>query len=71
MVLFSIANTIEMSDVNHINILFAIAVNLMAKAEREGVKISPSLLYRTFDDFNPLINTRPSVSMASFSSSFR
>ncbi|WP_346293119.1 ATP-binding protein [Sphaerothrix gracilis] len=38
-VFFSIADTIEMSDVNHINILFAIAVNLMYQAERENVKI--------------------------------
>lgn len=51
MVLFSIANTIEMSDVNHINILFAIAVNLMAKAEEEAVKISPSLRQSLLDWF--------------------
>ncbi len=50
-VLFSIANTIEMSDVNHINILFAIAVNLMAKAEEEAVKISPSLRQSFLDWF--------------------
>ncbi|MEM8640688.1 MAG: ATP-binding protein [Cyanobacteria bacterium P01_G01_bin.54] len=36
---FSIADTIEMSDVNHINILFAIAVNLMLEAEREQIDI--------------------------------
>jgi len=39
-VFFSIAETIEMSDVNHINILFAIAVNLMLKAEQEQINIS-------------------------------
>ena len=50
-VLFSIANTIEMSDVNHINILFAIAVNLMAKAEQEEVNISPSLRQSFLDWF--------------------
>ncbi len=50
-VLFSIANTIEMSDVNHINILFAIAVSLMAKAEVESVKISPSLRQSLLDWF--------------------
>lgn len=50
-VLFSIASTIEMSDVNHINILFAIAVNLMAKAEQEQVKISPSLRQAFLDWF--------------------
>jgi hypothetical protein len=31
-VFFSISDLIEMSDINHINILFAIAVQLMAKA---------------------------------------
>jgi AAA ATPase domain len=37
---FSISDLIEMSDVNHINILFAIAVKLMEEAEDRGVKIS-------------------------------
>ena len=37
---FSISETIEMSDVNHINILFAIAVNLMLRAEQEKITIS-------------------------------
>lgn len=39
-VFFSISDTIEMSDVNHINILFAIAVNLMDEAEKNKVKIN-------------------------------
>ncbi len=38
-VLFSIADTIEMSAVNHVNILFAIALNLMYEAEARQVKI--------------------------------
>ncbi|MGB3293028.1 MAG: P-loop NTPase fold protein [Phormidesmis sp.] len=50
-VFFSIANTIEMSDVNHINILFAIAVNLMAKAEQESVEIPASLRQAFIDWF--------------------
>lgn len=41
-VLFSIADTIEMSDVNHINILFAIAVNLMTEAEKQKIEIPAS-----------------------------
>ncbi|NER22475.1 MAG: ATP-binding protein [Symploca sp. SIO1B1] len=41
-VFFSIADTIEMSDVNHINILFAIAVNLMFEAEKQQIPIPPS-----------------------------
>ncbi|WP_218080812.1 P-loop NTPase fold protein [Anthocerotibacter panamensis] len=36
---FSISDTIEMSDINHINILFAIALNLMSEAERLKVNI--------------------------------
>lgn len=44
-VLFSISDTIEMSDVNHINILFAIAVNLMYEAEARRVEI-PVLAYK-------------------------
>jgi len=42
-VLFSIADAIEMSDVNHINILFAIAVRLMEEAEKHEAKIKPEL----------------------------
>ena len=41
-VFFSISDTIETSDVNHINILFAIAVNLMDEAEKNQVKINES-----------------------------
>ncbi|MDZ8227764.1 ATP-binding protein [Nostoc sp. ChiVER01] len=41
-VLFSIANTIEMSDVNHINVLFSIAVNLMLEAEARQIDIPTS-----------------------------
>ena len=40
-VFFSISDLIEMSDVNHVNILFAMAVKLMEEAENRGVKISP------------------------------
>lgn len=38
-VFFSISDTIEMSDVNHITILFAIAVNLMQEAEHQRIQI--------------------------------
>lgn len=50
-VLFSISETIEMSDVNHINILFAIAVNLMYEAEARRMEIPASTkdaLYKWF-----------------------
>lgn len=50
-VFFSISDLIEMSDVNYINILFAIAVQLMAEAENRQVKIKESSkqqLYKWF-----------------------
>ncbi|BBC24154.1 P-loop NTPase fold protein [Pseudanabaena sp. ABRG5-3] len=37
---FSIAELIEMQDINHITILFAITFKMMEKAEQENVKIS-------------------------------
>jgi energy-coupling factor transporter ATP-binding protein EcfA2 len=40
-VFFSISDLIEMSDVNHVNILFAMAVKLMEDAKTRGVKIAP------------------------------
>jgi energy-coupling factor transporter ATP-binding protein EcfA2 len=40
---FSISDLIEMSDVNHINILFAIAVNLMLEAEKQQIEIPTSI----------------------------
>jgi len=48
---FSIADTIEMSDVNHINILFATGLNLMLQAEKEQIDIPKTVkdsLYRWF-----------------------
>ncbi|MBW4539565.1 MAG: hypothetical protein KME43_10535 [Myxacorys chilensis ATA2-1-KO14] len=55
-VFLSISETIEMSDVDHINILFAIGVNLMLQTEREKIKIpeatrNPSYLAFHFLDF--------------------
>ena len=50
-VFFSISDLIEMSDVNHINILFAIALQMMEKAEEQNVKIKTSTkdaLYKWF-----------------------
>ena len=44
-VFFSIADVIELSDVNHVNILFAIAVMMMEEAEKPGnqIKIKPEV----------------------------
>ncbi|MGB5768828.1 MAG: P-loop NTPase fold protein [Crocosphaera sp.] len=38
-VFFSISDLIEMSDINHINILFAIALQIMAKADTDNINI--------------------------------
>ena len=48
---FSISDLIEMSDVNHINILFAIAVNLMEEAEKQSIKIKNSIKQKFYDWF--------------------
>jgi nucleoside-triphosphatase THEP1 len=40
---FSIANTIENADVNHVTILFAIALKIMQEAETQNVRISPKI----------------------------
>ena len=48
-VMFSIADTIEESAVDHVNILFVMAVQLLEAAERRDVKLKPGLkqnLYR-------------------------
>ncbi len=48
-VMFSIADTIERSAVDHVNILFSMAVQLLDAAERREVKLKPGLklaLYR-------------------------
>ena len=50
-VFFSIADMIEMSDVNHINILFAIAVQMMAKAEQDKIKIKESTKQKFYQWF--------------------
>jgi hypothetical protein len=47
--MFSIADTIEESAVDHVNILFSMAVQLLEAAERRNVKLKPGLkqdLYR-------------------------
>ncbi|MGL5034948.1 MAG: hypothetical protein ACRC6M_14225 [Microcystaceae cyanobacterium] len=50
-VFFSISDLIEQSDINHINILFAIAVQIMAKAEVEKINIDPGKKQKFFDWF--------------------
>ncbi|MBE9116289.1 ATP-binding protein [Lusitaniella coriacea LEGE 07157] len=41
-VFFSVADEIEMSDINHINILFAIALKLISEAESRQIAIPPN-----------------------------
>ncbi|MGB3240116.1 MAG: hypothetical protein WBB29_17610 [Geitlerinemataceae cyanobacterium] len=42
-VLFSISDTIEQSAVDHVNILFSMAVQLLEAAERRSIKLNPQL----------------------------
>ncbi|MGH1396136.1 MAG: ATP-binding protein [Trichormus sp.] len=56
-VLFSIADSIEMSAVNHINILFAIALNLMSEAEARNVDIPDTTKHQIFDWFKKRTRT--------------
>lgn len=56
-VFFSISDMIEMSDVNHINILFAIAVRLMEEAEKRQVNIKQT----TKDAFYEWFATRTQI----------
>ncbi len=56
-VVFSISNLIETPDINHINILFAIAVQLMAKAESDNINIDQSRKDAFFDWFKERTKT--------------
>jgi ABC-type transport system involved in cytochrome bd biosynthesis fused ATPase/permease subunit len=40
-VMYSIANTIERSAVDHVNILFSMALQLLEDAERRSIKLQP------------------------------
>lgn len=59
-VFFSIADLIEMSDVNHVNILFAIAVKLMEEAEERQVKIGNRTKQAFYQWFNKHTKTESS-----------
>jgi predicted AAA+ superfamily ATPase len=50
-VFFSISDLIEQSDINHINILFAIAVQMMAKADAEEINIDADKKQKFFNWF--------------------
>jgi hypothetical protein len=52
-VMFSIAQAVENSDVDHVNVLFAIALNLMLEGEKAEINIPKStrdVIYRWFAD---------------------
>jgi nucleoside-triphosphatase THEP1 len=59
-VLFSISDVIEMSDVNHVNILFAMAVKLMEAAEERHIKIGPKTKQAFCEWFNEHTRTEES-----------
>jgi energy-coupling factor transporter ATP-binding protein EcfA2 len=66
-VFFSIADLIEMSDVNHVNILFAIAVQLLEEAEERKVKIgekTKQAFYQWFSQHTKTEKTSPKICKA-------
>lgn len=70
-VLFSISDTIEMSDVNHVNILFAIAVNLMSEAEARNVEIPKSTKNGVYNWFATRIKTETDTLSAEVSTGLK
>ena len=56
-VFFSISDLIQMKEINHINILFAIALQMMEKAERENVKIADDKKQAFFNWFQERTQT--------------
>lgn len=67
---FSISDLIEMSDVNHINILFSIAVQLMAKAEQQKIDIKTSIKEKFYEWFAIRTQTKQEEWKAQVSSGF-
>ena len=59
-VFFSIADLIEMSDVNHVNILFAMAVKLMEAAEERQIKIGDKTKQAFYNWFSKHTKTEAS-----------
>lgn len=50
-VFFSVADYLEMSDVNHVNILYCIALNLLYKATMQDIEINPETRNSLLDWF--------------------
>lgn len=67
---FSISDTIEMSDVNHVNILFAIAVNLMLKAEHKQIPIPQAVKESFYKWFAKRTKTETELLSAEVSGGF-
>jgi nucleoside-triphosphatase THEP1 len=56
-VFFSMSETIEMNGVSHINILFSTAVQMMAKAQEQGLKIPKSISKKFYEWFGKRTQT--------------
>lgn len=70
-VFFSIADLIEMSDVNHINILFSIAMQMMEKAEKSNaIEIEKAVIDKFHQWFATRTNTTTNNINAEVSSGF-
>jgi energy-coupling factor transporter ATP-binding protein EcfA2 len=50
-IFFSVVNFLEMSDVNHVNILYSIALNLLYKATMQDIEINPETQRSLLDWF--------------------
>jgi len=69
-VFFSISDTIEMSDVNHVTILFSIAVQMMSEAEAQNLTIKDSMKKSFYQWFTEQIRTETNQADATIETGF-
>lgn len=69
-VFFSISDLVEMSDVNHVNILFSIAMQLMGAADEAKIKLKDSTKKQITQWFAEEVLTESNELMAQISSGF-
>ncbi|MFM7712886.1 MAG: ATP-binding protein, partial [Microcystis sp.] len=69
-VFFSISDTIEMSDVNHVSILFSIAVQMMSEAEAQNLTIKDSIKKSFYQWFAEQIRTETNQADATIETGF-
>lgn len=69
-VFFSISDMIEMSDVNHVSILFSIAVQMMSEAEAQNLTIKDSIKKSFYQWFAEQIRTETNQADATVETGF-